>query len=108
MGLVKKLLIKKGYRITVVNAPADFRLPQEELPDEVKISSTLEGIFDFVLLFAHDQKELNTWVPQILPHLREDALFWVAYPKKSSKISRILAATMAGKSFSKPVLWGFH
>jgi hypothetical protein len=86
MSLVKKLLIKKGVRAIVLNAPDTFSLPTAELPADVEIAEQLEGSFDFVLVFAHNQEELNTQVPNILPHLKEDALFWVAYPKKTSKI----------------------
>lgn len=86
MGLIKKLLIKDNYRITVVNAPAGFRLPEEELPENVEMSNELDGIFDMVLLFVHNQEELANYVPKILTQLKDNALFWVAYPKKSSKI----------------------
>lgn len=86
MGMIKKLLIKKGYRITVVNAPDYFSLPAEERPEEVEVANQLDGSFDFVLLFAHNQDELRSHVPKILEHLKESAVLWVAYPKKSSKI----------------------
>jgi hypothetical protein len=86
MGLVKKLLIKSGYRLTVQNAPEGFSLPADELPEAVEVVHTLDGSFDFVLLFVHNKAELEQHALQVLPHLKEDASFWVAYPKKSSKI----------------------
>jgi hypothetical protein len=86
MSIVKKLLIKQGYRITVVNAPEAFSLPAEELPEGVEVTDQVEGTLDFALLFAHNQEELRRHVPEVLPHLKEDALLWIAYPKKSSKI----------------------
>ncbi|MFM1654120.1 hypothetical protein ACI7RC_18770 [Brevibacillus sp. B_LB10_24] len=86
MGFVKKLMIKSGYRATVVNPPEHFTLPAEELPEDVEVTGTLEGSFDFVLLFVHSKAELDDYAPKVLPHLRDDAHFWVAYPKKSSKI----------------------
>ncbi|WAH38028.1 hypothetical protein [Alicyclobacillus dauci] len=86
MPLVKKLLIKPGYRMTIVNAPKDFIFPTEELPDDIEIVNDLEGSFDFVLIFAHSQAELGTYAVPVVSHLKEDALFWVAYPKKTSKI----------------------
>jgi hypothetical protein len=91
MSLAKKVFIKNGYRLTVVNAPAHFTLPLNELTDQVEVSDKLEGIFDFVLAFAHSQEELKAFIPKILPHLKEDATFWVAYPKKSSKIKSDLS-----------------
>jgi hypothetical protein len=86
MSLVKKLFIKRGYRVIVVNAPEHFALPQSELPEEVEVCHELTGDFDFVLLFAHSQDELSAFVPKVLPHMKDGTTFWVAYPKKSSKI----------------------
>jgi len=86
MSLVKKLLIKKGYRLIVLNAPAGFSLPMNELPEEIEVASELEGHFDFLLVFVHNQEELKHYTPQILSHVKVDAVLWVAYPKKSSKI----------------------
>ncbi|WCK52643.1 hypothetical protein PP175_14510 [Aneurinibacillus sp. Ricciae_BoGa-3] len=63
MGLVKKLLIKKGFRLHIENAPENFTLPTEELPEEVQTSNQLDGDLDFVLLFAHNQAELVHHVP---------------------------------------------
>lgn len=86
MGLAKKLFIKKGYRLTVVNAPDQFALPLEEVDGEVEAAAELTGSFDFILVFAHSQSELQEYIPQALPHLKETGNLWVAYPKKSSKI----------------------
>ncbi|NDI35364.1 hypothetical protein [Chengkuizengella sediminis] len=87
MGLVKKLLIKNGFHASIINAPESFSLPADELPSDVEISNHLDGEFDFILLFAHNQKELKEYTPEIISQLKKDALFWVAYPKKSSKIN---------------------
>lgn len=40
---------------------------------------------EFVLLFATRKEELDTQVRQIAPQLKGDALFWICYPKGSSK-----------------------
>jgi predicted CoA-binding protein len=86
MSLAKKLLIKSGYRVIVVNAPADFELTTEEAAGEIIHEKQLNGAFDFLLLFAQNQAELARFVPEVLPHLKEAAIFWVAYPKKSAKL----------------------
>jgi hypothetical protein len=70
----------------VVNAPDSFELPHDLLPERVEVTHQLDGTFDFVLAFAHSQEELNTLVPKILLTLKDATIFWVAYPKKSSKI----------------------
>ncbi|MGG2198177.1 MULTISPECIES: hypothetical protein [Paenibacillus] len=86
MGLVKKLLIKPGHRIAVVNAPDGFALPAEELPDDAEVMDELAGEADLLLMFARNQAELQRLAPDVLPKLKDAAIFWVAYPKKSSKL----------------------
>ena len=86
MSTAKKLLIKPGYRMTIVNRPDTYAFPMEELLEDVEVTEALEGEFDWVLLFAHNQAELNEYAPQVFTRLKGDAPFWVAYPKKSSKI----------------------
>ncbi len=82
MGLVKKLLIKPGHRIAVVNAPDGFALPAEELPDDAEVMDELAGEADLLLMFARNQAELQRLAPDVLPKLKDAAIFWVAYPKK--------------------------
>ncbi|WEG12174.1 hypothetical protein PU629_18955 [Pullulanibacillus sp. KACC 23026] len=87
MGLVKKLLIKEGFHVTVVNAPADFQLPTEELPSNVSQSVGLEeSHYDLILLFVSSSQELAQYVPLLIPKLDRNTYLWVAFPKKSSKI----------------------
>ncbi|MFC4767494.1 hypothetical protein ACFO8Q_08980 [Effusibacillus consociatus] len=54
--------------------------------------------YDFILLFVNNAQEVGEWVPRVIPTLNEDAIFWIAYPKQSSKvktdINRDILATM--------------
>ncbi|MGB8954375.1 MAG: hypothetical protein WCC10_03320 [Tumebacillaceae bacterium] len=86
MSTAKKLLIKPGYRMTILNMPDTYAFPMDEFPEGVEVTETLDGEFEWVLLFAHNQEELNKYAPEVFPWLKGDAPFWVAYPKKSSKI----------------------
>ncbi|MFC3878675.1 hypothetical protein ACFOSV_00720 [Algoriphagus namhaensis] len=40
---------------------------------------------NFLLSFVKDQQELDHFFGQMLPFLNSDEVFWLAYPKKSSK-----------------------
>lgn len=88
MGLVNKLLLKPGSKAIVLNAPEGFHLPEEELPEDVSIQNKPgpRESFSFALLFALNQAQLEKDVPKLLPLLREEAVFWTAYPKKSAKL----------------------
>ncbi|MFN8491319.1 MAG: hypothetical protein U0350_27220 [Caldilineaceae bacterium] len=54
-GLSKKLLIKPGCRVVILNAPPDYIAPLGELPDGVILSHHAEGYADVVHLFAYNK-----------------------------------------------------
>jgi hypothetical protein len=41
---------------------------------------------DFALVFAVNENQLNGILRDVMPALKEDSNFWVAYPKTTSKI----------------------
>ncbi|HOZ85376.1 MAG TPA: hypothetical protein PK191_07790 [Niabella sp.] len=41
---------------------------------------------DFALVFAVNENQLNGILTDVMPSLKEDTKFWVAYPKTTSKI----------------------
>jgi len=84
--LVKKLLIKPGYKLAVVNPPEGFLARLDPLLENSSISDKLEPVLDFVQIFVKDGKEAEKLVPQALKSLREDGVLWVSYPKGGSKV----------------------
>ncbi len=84
-ALAKKLLIKPGQRILILNAPPNYVAQLGELPPDSVLSQKAEGLFDFVHVFAHSKAELDQLAPQAIQLLKKDALFWISYPKVSSK-----------------------
>ena len=48
---------------------------------------------DFALVFAVNENQLSCILREVLPALREDAKFWIAYPKTTSKIATDLTRT---------------
>jgi len=57
--LVKKLHLKPGMRVAVVNAPPGFNRTIGTLPPGVTREASLKGPLDLVLLFAVSKKELK-------------------------------------------------
>lgn len=76
--LLKKLRYKQG-RALVLHAPEGYKLGIEA-PEEPS------GTYDFVQLFVHDAAEVEEWTPRAIQYLKDDALFWITYPKQSSKV----------------------
>ncbi len=98
--LLKKLHYKEG-RALVLNAPTGYHLGVEN-------GGAMDGKYDFVQLFVNDAQEVDEWVQRIIPVLNADALFWITYPKQSSKIKTninrdILGSMVHDKTLYRPV-----
>jgi hypothetical protein len=76
--LLSKLRYKEGAA-AVWNAPEGYDLGIG-IPAE-----RTEGAYDFALLYVNNYSEAEQWVPKVIPGLKEDALFWVSYPKQGPK-----------------------
>ena len=81
MKLIQKLKVKPGA-VAVINSPNDILGEFKSFKPVVTISAGVKEYFDFVLLFASNSKELELSWKRILPALKKDAVFWIAYPKK--------------------------
>lgn len=84
--LIKKLRILAGQRLIILNPPDGYLQALGELPEGVELSEEASGEFDFVHFFAKDSKEVEEFAPRAVTVAKEDAIFWVSYPKRSSKI----------------------
>jgi hypothetical protein len=76
-GLLKKLRYKEGPA-AILNPPEGYELGIETDNGEEKLN--------FVQLFVNNRLELENWLPRAIPRLNDDAIFWVTYPKQSSKV----------------------
>jgi len=82
--LPKKLGIKAGATVALLNAPADFERTLGELPAEVRLKTSARGAADLILLFARSRSELIRRFPAASRALRRGGGLWLAWPKKSS------------------------
>jgi hypothetical protein len=95
MTLIQKLKTRPGA-VAVINSPEDLLGEFKSFKPAASIPARAKECFDFVLLFATNSKELEPTWKRIIPALKEDAVFWVAYPKKSSGIPSDLAGMSSG------------
>lgn len=82
--LLKKLGIKDGARLQLVNAPPGFDRTLGDLPADAKAS--LRGTLDFAMLFVRRQAELRKAFPRLRDRLESNGMLWVAWPKKAAKL----------------------
>lgn len=84
--LIKKLGIKPKQRIIILNAPKGYREQLGELPADVELATTLNGVFDMVHVFVKNKGEVDQYAPKAIQAVRPGGLLWFSYPKKSAKI----------------------
>jgi hypothetical protein len=84
--LPKKLGIKPGMSMAVLNAPANVDGLLGELPDGVITSRRLGNHLDLVLIFVTRQEEFVPRIPALISAVAPDGMIWVAWPKRASKI----------------------
>lgn len=85
--LPKKLGIREGSRVMLVNAPDGFELLLTPIPDGVRILKRAAGVIDVAMLFATEQAELIRWFDPLVASLDVAGRLWVAWPKKASKVT---------------------
>jgi hypothetical protein len=93
--LAKKLHLKSGMRLAVVNAPDGFARTLGKMPAGVVHESSLRNGIDVALMFVLSKKELKSRWPKATASIKGDGALWVAYPKKSSGVESDL--TMDGE-----------
>ena len=89
--LVKKLGIKEGFRVAMIDAPPRFRSELTGLPDGVKFVPSTTSKLDLILFFVESQRELIRNFPRLALKLAPAGMLWIAWPKKASGVNTDLS-----------------
>ena len=86
--LLKKLGIKSGFSLLLLDAPTHFLELVGELPEGCQFltQATTEAA-DFVHLFCKSQEDLIKWSNLAKEAIKKDGMLWVSWPKGKSSIS---------------------
>ncbi len=84
--LAKKLGIKQGFKIKLVNAPEYYFKLFTDMPTNVELSPGNKQI-DFVHFFSRDAVELAKLLPRLKKTIAPAGIIWVSWPKKAAKIA---------------------
>ena len=84
--LAKKLGIKEGFKIRLINEPEYYYELFSDLPAELSILGKGKDKKNFIHFFTKDFEELNKVLPTLKNELVPDGMIWVSWPKKSSKV----------------------
>jgi len=86
--LPRKLGVKSGHRVAVLNAPPDIDRLLAPMPDDVRLrfDARGRGPWDVVLLFTRSRAELGRRFVPIARRLAPAGGLWVCWPKKASGV----------------------
>jgi hypothetical protein len=84
--LAKKLGIREGARLYVENAPRDYRKLVAPMPEGVKLVARPDRDTDLVHVFTKEGKRLQAALRSWRGTLRDDAVIWLSWPKKSARV----------------------
>ena len=84
--LYRKLGIREEARVALLGAPDGFDDELGPLPAGVKVLSRLAPDLDVVVLFVTERKALERRFAQVAAAIKPAGGFWVAWPKRSSKV----------------------
>jgi Protein of unknown function (DUF3052) len=86
--LAKKLGINEGSNVVVrgAGAPEEYQSWLAPLPSDVSFQQRLSKSTNILHLFVDQRAELEKELTQARLKLDSDAIVWVSWPKKSSKV----------------------
>jgi hypothetical protein len=84
--LAKKLGVKAGSNLLVVNEPPDYRELLAPLPDDVTFVARISQDVDLLHLFCVERATLAQKLAVYRSDLGPEAVVWVSWPKKAAKV----------------------
>lgn len=86
--LIKKLGIKIGMRIIIINSPDNFERILGKLPEKVLVADKIEPGLDYIHFFTKSQKALLEIFTKLKDSLSKDTgMLWISWPKGACNVS---------------------
>lgn len=83
--LARKLGIKPGFNIMLVNAPGNYFNLFVDLPDDLNFNGN-GSKKDLIHFFTKEKEEYTRELLLLKEQLKPNGMIWVSWPKKSSKV----------------------
>jgi nucleoside-diphosphate-sugar epimerase len=84
--LAKKLGIKDGFEVVLLDEPPTFRRLLDPVPEGVAFSTEIDGRCDVVVSFATERAVMERQRAAIADAIFPAGSWWMAWPKKASKV----------------------
>ena len=89
--LIRKLGIKAGFKIYLVDPPENYWELVGDLPENVSVGRPGDGAFDFIHMFVKDAAHLESRIGALKQLIVPTGMIWVSWPKKASKVATDLS-----------------
>jgi len=84
--LAKKLGIKDGFHVSLINAPDYYPDLFTDLPPNIYFERDTAKV-DFIHFFTKSRAEYESLLPSLKEQIKANGMIWVSWPKKASKIT---------------------
>jgi hypothetical protein len=84
--LARKLGVTEGARLALLGAPEGFDEELAPLPPAVTVLRRLAAGLDVAVLFVTERRQLERRFPAVAKAVFPAGGFWVAWPKRASKV----------------------
>ncbi len=85
-ALSKKLGYKEGFRVRLINEPANYQKLVSDLPPNVFFLNNRKSKKDLLHYFTKQVSELEGDMPLLKAEIEENGSIWISWPKKTSKV----------------------
>jgi hypothetical protein len=82
--LHKKLGLKEGLSVKLINAPDNYPSLISEMADKLVFKNKATSNLNFIHFFTNSAKELEAKLPLLKEQITKDGIIWVSWYKKSS------------------------
>jgi hypothetical protein len=84
--LARKLGIKVGFSIKLVNEPDHYFTLFSDFPDPVHLVDDNKSKKDLIHYFSINASRLDSDIEQLKNEIKQNGMIWISWPKKSSGV----------------------
>ncbi|MBD1367308.1 DUF3052 family protein [Mucilaginibacter sp. ZT4R22] len=85
--LAKKLGIRSGFNVRLINQPGHYFELFTDLPPDIVLVDDHSTSVNLVHFFTKEYQELVAILPVLRQQITQDGIIWVSWPKKASKVA---------------------
>jgi hypothetical protein len=96
--LPKKVGIKEGFNVALLNMPAEVRAQLRDALAKCRIVQDVVAPLDFIFVFSKSRSEMERELKRAAKALAPAGMLWISWPKKSSGVATDLTEDIIRES----------